>query len=74
MINRVKAYREHQRWSQAELSKKIGVSRQTIIAIERGKFDPSLRVAFKLSQVLAVPLDMLFDPDPLPPNALKTRT
>ncbi len=73
MINRIRAYREHHRWSQAELSEKIGVSRQTIIAIERGKFDPSLRLAFKLSQIFAVPLDILFDPDPLPPNALKKR-
>lgn len=69
MFNRVKAYREHHRWSQAELARKLGVSRQTIIAIERGKFDPSLRLAFKLSQVFAVPLDLLFVPNLLPPNS-----
>lgn len=73
MTNRVKAYREYRRWSQADLSEKIGVSRQTIIAIERGKFDPSLRVAFKLSHVFAVPVDILFNPDSPPPNALKKR-
>lgn len=66
MQNRVKAYREHLRWSQVELSQKIGVSRQTIIAIERGKFDPSLRVAFRLAHVLSVPIDVLFSPESLP--------
>ena len=46
--------------TQAELAERIGVTRQTIIAIEQGKYSPSLEVAFKIARVLGVPLDEAF--------------
>ena len=46
--------------SQAALAKEVGVTRQTIIAIEQGKYSPSLEVAFQIAQVFGVPLDDVF--------------
>ena len=46
--------------TQAELAEAIGVTRQTVIAIEKGKYSPSLEVAFKMAQQLGVPLDEVF--------------
>ncbi len=46
--------------TQAELADRIGVTRQTVIAIERGRYSPSLEVAFKIARVLEVPLDEVF--------------
>ncbi len=46
--------------TQAELAGRIGVTRQTIIAIEQGKYSPSLEMAFKIARVFAVPLDEVF--------------
>jgi putative transcriptional regulator len=51
--------------TQAELAQRIGVTRQTIIAIEQGRYSPSLEMAFQIAQVLNVPLDEVFQyPDP----------
>ena len=46
--------------TQADLAKRVGVTRQTILAIEQGKYSPSLEVAFKIAQVLRVPLEQAF--------------
>lgn len=46
--------------TQAELAKRIGVTRQTVIAIEQGRYSPSLEVAFKIARVFAVPLETAF--------------
>ncbi|WP_300554965.1 helix-turn-helix transcriptional regulator [Maricaulis sp.] len=46
--------------TQAELAKRVGVTRQTILAIEQGKYSPSLEVAFKIAQVFGVPLEQAF--------------
>lgn len=46
--------------TQAELADRIGVTRQTVIAIEQGKYSPSLEMAFKIARVLGVPLDDVF--------------
>jgi putative transcriptional regulator len=46
--------------TQAELAKRVGVTRQTILAIEQGKYSPSLEVAFKIAQVFGVPLEKAF--------------
>ncbi|WP_419249635.1 helix-turn-helix transcriptional regulator [Sandaracinus amylolyticus] len=46
--------------TQAELAESVGVTRQTLIAIEQGKYSPSLEVAFKIARVLGVPLDQVF--------------
>lgn len=51
--------------TQAELADRVGVTRQTIIAIERGRYSPSLEMAFQLARVFKVPLDDVFQyPDP----------
>jgi putative transcriptional regulator len=47
--------------TQAELADRVGVTRQTIIAIEQGRYSPSLEVAFRISHALRVPLDKVFD-------------
>lgn len=47
--------------TQAELAAKVGVTRQTVIAIEQGRYSPSLEVAFKVAKALGVPLDEVFD-------------
>ena len=51
--------------TQAELADRVGLTRQTIIAIEQGKYSPTLEVAFQIARVLGVPLDQAFQyPDP----------
>jgi len=50
----------HGELTQAELGERIGVTRQTIIAIEQGRYSPSLEVAFQIAQVFGVPLDEVF--------------
>ena len=62
MKNRVKALRTERAWSQAELAKRLGVSRQTVNAIERGKYDPSLPLAFKLARIFGETIEELFEP------------
>ena len=47
--------------TQAELADRVGLTRQTIIAIEQGRYSPSLEVAFKIARVFGVPLDRVFD-------------
>lgn len=61
MKNRVKTLRKERAWSQAELATRLGVSRQTVIAIERGKYDPSLRLAFKLAGAFEQSIEEIFE-------------
>ena len=63
MWNRVRSLRRDRRWTQAELGEALGVSRQTIIAIENGKYDPSLRLAFAIAAVFELRVDEVFKPD-----------
>ena len=49
-------------WSQAELAERLDVSRQTVNAIETGKYDPSLPLAFRIAEVFAAPIEALFEP------------
>jgi putative transcriptional regulator len=49
-------------WSQAVLAERLGVSRQTVISIERGRFDPSLPLAFRISEVLGARIEEIFCP------------
>jgi putative transcriptional regulator len=58
--NRIADLRSEQSWTQADVAVKVGVSRQTINAIETGKFDPSLPVAFRLARVFDLRIDELF--------------
>lgn len=63
MDNHLKRLRAEQGWSQADLAEKLDVSRQTVIALERGRYDPSLKLAFRLSRVFGLPIEQLFEPD-----------
>lgn len=63
MDNDIRSRRTERRWSQAELGARLGVSRQTVIAIENGKYDPSLPLAFKLAACFEAPIEDLFTPD-----------
>lgn len=65
MKNRLKVLRAEHNWSQAELAQRAGVSRQTIHAIETGKYDPSLPLAFKLAYIFEMPIEAIFEPDEL---------
>ena len=65
MKNRLKVLRAENDWSQAVLADKVGVSRQTINAIETGKYDPSLPLAFKLARLFKLPIEEGFDPTDL---------
>lgn len=63
MRNEIAAYRERDGLSQGELAEAVGVSRQTINAIERERYDPSLELAFKLATYFDCRIEELFDPD-----------
>lgn len=63
MNNRLRELRAARQWSQADLADRLGVSRQTVNAIETGKYDPSLPLAFKIAEVFAEPIEALFHPD-----------
>jgi putative transcriptional regulator len=61
MKNRLKVLRAERNWSQADLADRLGVSRQSINAIETGKFDPSLPLAFKIARLFQRPIETIFD-------------
>lgn len=62
VTNRIRRLRfEHGEMTQQELGKRIGVTRQTINAIELGKYSPSLEAAFRIARVFGVPLEAVFD-------------
>jgi putative transcriptional regulator len=63
MKNRVRELREARGWSQGELAEHLDVSRQTINAIENGKYDPSLPLAFKLARLFRQRIESMFEPD-----------
>ena len=60
MKNRLKVLRAERDWSQANLAEKLGVSRQTINALETGKYDPSLELAFKLARLFNQKIEEIF--------------
>ncbi|WFE98899.1 helix-turn-helix transcriptional regulator [Micromonospora sp. WMMD964] len=60
MKNRIAALRAEQAWTQADLAQRVGVSRQSINAIETGRFDPSLPVAFRLARLFGLPIEQIF--------------
>ena len=60
MKNKLKILRAERDWSQEELGKRVSVSRQAINAIERGKHDPSLPLAFKLADLFNLPIEEIF--------------
>jgi putative transcriptional regulator len=58
--NHLKTLRSERDWTQADLAERIHVSRQTINAIEKGKFDPSLPIAFRLARLFGRPIEEIF--------------
>jgi putative transcriptional regulator len=60
MKNRIKVYRALRNLTQEALADQLGVTRQTILAIEKEKYDPSLELAFRISRLFNVPIDKLF--------------
>ena len=63
MKNKLKVLRAERDWSQADLAEKLDVSRQTVNAIETGKYDPSLPLAFKLADLFGTTIEELFFPE-----------
>ena len=63
MKNRLKVLRADRDWTQADLADQLRVTRQTINAIEKGKYDPSLPLAFKIATVFGMPIEEIFSPD-----------
>jgi putative transcriptional regulator len=63
MRNRLKVLRAERSWSQADLADKLDVSRQSVNAIETGKYDPSLPLAFKIAAVFGLSIEQIFAAD-----------
>lgn len=63
MRNRLKDLRAQRGWTQADLAARAGVSRQTINSIEKGKFDPSLPLAFRLARMFDLAIEEIFEDD-----------
>ena len=61
MKNRLKVLRAERDWSQADLGERLGVSRQAVNAVETGKYDPSLPLAFKLARLFDMRIEEIFD-------------
>ena len=60
MNNRLKVLRAERDWSQADLADRLGVSRQTVNALETGKYDPSLPLAFRIARLFDEPIESIF--------------
>ena len=60
MRNQLRELRATREWSQSDLANKLGVSRQTINALETGKYDPSLPLAFKIARLFKLPIEEVF--------------
>lgn len=63
MKNNILELRQIAGWSQAELAKRLNVSRQTVNALERGRYDPSLPLAFAIAQLFERQIEQVFQPD-----------
>lgn len=63
MKNRLKVLRAERNWTQADLADRLSVSRQTINAIETGKYDPSLPLVFAMARLFGLSIEQIFQPD-----------
>lgn len=63
MKNRLKVLRAERDWSQADLADRLGVSRQSVNAIEKGRYDPSLPLAFSIAEVFDLAIEEIFSRD-----------
>lgn len=64
MKNRLRVLRAERNWSQADLASSLGVSRQSVNAIETGKYDPSLPLAFRLARIFDTTIEAIFEDGP----------
>ncbi|HCJ34352.1 MAG TPA: transcriptional regulator [Ktedonobacter sp.] len=64
MNNKLKVLRAMRNWSQADLAERLDVSRQTVNALETGKYDPSLPLAFKIARLFQMPVEEIFEAEP----------
>ncbi len=71
MTNRVRELRALEGWTQAELGEHLGVSRQTVISIESGRYEPSLGLAFKIAAVFGLRIEEVFQPESGPGQSKK---
>jgi len=76
MRNQLRALREERAWSQGALADRLDVSRQTVNALETGRYDPSLPLAFRIARLFDRPIEAIFDPDlePGPPPTAGSET
>lgn len=63
MRNRLPVLRAERGWTQSDLAAQLDVSRQTVISIEKGKYDPSLPLAFKIAELFGTSIEEIFDPN-----------
>lgn len=59
-INPLKVFRAERDWTQADLAERLGVSRQTVQALEKGRYDPSLPLAFRIARLFGQPIEAIF--------------
>lgn len=59
-VNRLKVFRAERNWTQADLAEQLGVSRQTVQALEKGRYDPSLPLAFRIARLFGRPIEAIF--------------
>jgi putative transcriptional regulator len=63
MRNRLPVLRAERGWTQADLAERLDVSRQTVVSIEKGKYDPSLPLAFRIAELFGLAIEDIFDPN-----------
>jgi putative transcriptional regulator len=73
MKNRLRELRAEREWSQGDLASRLHVSRQTVNAIETGKYDPSLPLAFRIAELFDRPIEAIFEPGSLEPERKRSR-
>lgn len=74
IVSRIKQFREALDLPQLELAKLVGVSRQTIYYLERGSYNPSLTISFKISEILEKPIDEIFYQEPIIKDILEGKS